>query len=296
VALVRIIQGRGATLTKTLQSDGVSTNPVPDVTTIGITRDDGTVLVAAGTATTDTGTGTVTYVLTPAQTATLDILRVTWTATFGGQSQGFIDYVEIRGDVLFTVADARTIKPLDSTTSYPTANIVAARTLAETALEEACIVPFVPTYFKCTLDGNGKTDILLPVTRPLTITSAVIDGTAATVSDITLYDTGNLFLGVGWSRDWSSASPASQARRGNIVITGTHGYAAPPPRVSRACLLLAKRFLVDSPVSDRATSLTTQDGTTQFLVTAGVRQAVFDIPEANAIVDQYGMRRAYAIA
>jgi hypothetical protein len=296
MAFTRVVQGRGATLTHTFYSDGTATNPSPDTATIGITRDDGTVLVAAGTATTDTGTGTVSYPLTPTHTAALDMLKVTWTASFGGQSQGFIDYVEIRGDVLFTVADARTIKPLDSTANYSTAAIVAARTLAETALEEACMVPFVPTYFTCTLDGNGKTDILLPITRPLTITSAVIDGVAATVSDIKLYDTGNLFLGVGWSRDWSSASPASQAKRRNIVITGTYGYAAPPPRVSRACLLLAKRFLVDSPVSDRATSLTTQDGTTQFLVTAGIRQAVFDIPEANAVVDQYGVRRAYAIA
>jgi hypothetical protein len=289
MAFTRIVQSRGATLTHTFYSDGTATNPSPDSATIGITHDDGTVLVAAGTSTTDTGTGTVTYTLTPTQTAALDILKVTWTATFGGQSQGFVDYVEIRGDVLFTVADARTIKPLDSVTSYPTAMIVAARILAETALEEACVVPFVPTYFKCTLDGNGKTDILLPITRPLTITSATINGTAITVSDIDLYDTGALYFGTGWTL-------GLRASRQNIVITGTHGYAAPPPRVSRACLLLAKRFLVDSPVSDRATSLTTQDGTTQFLVTAGVRQAMTDLPECNACVDIYGVRRAYAIA
>ncbi len=86
------------------------------------------------------------------------------------------------------------------------------------------------------------------------------------------------------------------AGRRNVVITGTRGYPYPPPRVGRAALLLAKRFLVDSPHSDRATSITTEDGTTQFLVTAGVRQAVTDVPEANAVIEEYGLRGAFAVA
>lgn len=285
----RIVQGRSATLTHTFYSDGTATNPSPDSATIGITREDGTVLVAAGTGTTDTGTGTVTYTLTPTHTALLDVLTVTWTATFGGQSQSFVTHVEIRGDVLFTIAEARALKPLDSTTTYPTASIVAARTIAETALEDACHVPFVPTYFRTTVEGNWRGDVLLPIVRPLTITSVAVDGIAVTLSDVTLYEDGRLYYAAGWPMG------AGVTRR-NIAVQGTYGYPYPPPRVSRAALLLAKRFLVDSPVSDRATTLTTEDGTTSLLVTAGVRQAVFDIPEANAIVDHYGMQDAFAVA
>jgi hypothetical protein len=285
----RIVQGRSATLTHTFYSDGTATNPSPDAATIGITREDGTILVAAGTGTTDTGTGTVTYTLTPTQTALLDILTVTWTATFGGQSQTFVDTVEVRGDVLFTLADARALKPLDSTTTYTSAAIIAARTLAETALEDACHVAFVPTYFRTTVEGNWRSDVLLPVVRPLSIMSVSIDGVAVTTTDVTLYEDGRLSYAAGWP------TGAGLTRR-NITVKGTYGYPYPPPRVSRAALLLAKRFLVDSPVSDRATTLTTEDGTTSFLVTAGVRQAVFDIPEANAIVDHYGMQDAFAVA
>ena len=114
---------------------------------------------------------------------------------------------------------------------------------------------------------------------------------------IGLYDDGRLYLATGWSTGWSASSPGAATRgRRNVVIKGTYGYPYPPPRVSRAALLLAKRFLVDLPVSDRATSLTTQDGTTQFLVTAGVRQAITDVPECNAVIREYGVRQAFAIA
>lgn len=295
--MIRVVQGRSATLAHTFYSDGVATDPSPDAATIGITREDGAILVAAGTPATEVGTGTVSYTLTPAQTALLDVLTVTWTAVFGAQSQSFVTRVEIRGDVLFSIADARLLSPLGNTTTYPAARIATARTLAETALEEACRVPFAPTYFRVTLDGDSRTDLLLPIVLPLTVTTATVDGQTVDPTTIGLYDDGRLYLATGWSTGWSANSPGAATRgRRNVIIKGTYGYPYPPPRVSRAALLLAKRFLVDLPVSDRATSLTTQDGTTQFLVTAGVRQAVFDVPECNAVIREYGVRQAFAIA
>jgi hypothetical protein len=290
----RILQGRSAILTQTFQADGVATDPSPDSATVTITRDDGTVIVD-GQAATEAGTGVVTYTLTPAMTATLDLLTVRWAATFGAQAQTFTDQMEVRGGVLFTIADARRMKPFDSATSYPADVIVAARTLAETALEEAARVPFVPTYFRRTLDGDARTDLLLPVVRPLSITSVTVDGDAVDTSTVRLYDDGRLYCARGWvsgpSAGWMVGRP-----RSSVVVTGTYGYPYPPPRVSHACLLLAKRWAVDSPVSDRATSMTTEDGTTQMLVTAGVRQAVFDVPECNSVIREYGARAAYAIA
>jgi hypothetical protein len=94
--LQRIAQGRSATLTHTFLSGGVAADPIPDTATIAITRADGTVLAASSPAT-EAGTGKVTVTLTPAQTALLDTLTLTWTATFGGQSQPFVDYVEVAG-------------------------------------------------------------------------------------------------------------------------------------------------------------------------------------------------------
>jgi hypothetical protein len=87
--LQRIAQGRSATLTHTFLSGGVAADPIPDTATYTITRADGTTLAASSA--TEAGTGKVTVTLTPAQTALLDTLTVTWTATFGGQSQPFAD-------------------------------------------------------------------------------------------------------------------------------------------------------------------------------------------------------------
>lgn len=282
----RIVQGLSATLSHTFYSDGTPTDPAPDAATVAITRDDGTTVVAA-TAATEAGTGIVSYTLTPTMTAALDLLTVRWTATFGGQSQVFTDLVEVRGGVLFTIAEARRVKPFNDTGAYPASAIVTARTLAETALEDAARVPFVPTYFKRTLDGDTRTELLLPVVRPLSVTTITVDGATVDPSTVILYDDGRMYLQRGWG---------SGVTRGNVVVTGTYGYPYPPPRASHACLLLAKRWAVDSPVSDRATSMTTEDGTTQMLVTAGMRQAVFDVPECNAVIDEYGYRKAFAIA
>lgn len=279
----RIVAGRSATLTHTFYVNGVPADPSPDSATVTITRENGTAIVT-DSPTAEAGTGIVTYTLTPAQTALIDVLAVRWKATFSAQLQQFDDVLEVRGDSLFTVADARNIKPLDDTTTYPTSTIVAARVLAEMALEDECEIPFAPTYFNAILDGNGQTDLMLPLARPLTVTAATIGGTALTPSDLGLYPDGRVYYSARWLFG-----------RRNVEITGTYGYATPPARVSRACLLLAKRFLVDSPISDRATSLITEDGATQFLVTAGVRQAVFDIPECNAVVARYGLRDAYAV-
>lgn len=279
----RIVQSLSATLTHTFYVGGVATDPSPATATVAIAREDGTSLVASAAAT-RTATGVFEYTLTPAQTAQLDVLTVSWTATFGGQNQTFRDVVEITGGAYFPIAAARRVKPLDNTTTYPNDRIIEARVLAETALEEACMVAFTPRYFRATLHGGGGRTLLLPVTRPLSVTSATIDGTAVTVADVKLDPAGVLYLEAGWGRGMH-----------NIVVKGTYGYGVTPPRVSRAAVMLAKRYLVDSPLPDRATSLTNEDGTTQLLVTAGVRSAIFDVPEANAIVEEYGMQDAHTV-
>lgn len=276
----RIVRGLSATLSYTFYSDGTATNPSPDATTVTITRDDGTAIVTGAAATEGATAGVVTYTLTPAQTATLDILTVAWTATFGGQAQTFTDIVEVAGGVLFTIAQARAVSPLNDTSTYTTARIVEARTMVETALEDACGVAFVPRYKRQFVSGNGRSTVILPP-RTTAIRSVTLDGAVVSqgyVDTMRLLPTGEVYYPSWWSQGYA-----------NYEIAFEHGYDYPPPRVTHAALKLAKRYLVDSPVSDRATTLTTEDGTTQFLVTAGVRQAVFDIPEANAVVDQYSL-------
>jgi hypothetical protein len=281
--LERILRGIETTVYATFGTDGTPTNPSPDSATVTITRDDGTVLVTDD-PTADAGTGVFSYTFTTAQAASLDLFDVAWTATFNGSPQTIHTYVEVVGGFLFTEAEARAVKPLDDTNKYTDAEIIAGRTLAEAALEDACGLSFVPRYFREKVDGLGVGDVLLTKPRPLTITAATVDGTALSadqLADLELYRDGRVYNPSGWA----------EGRR-NVVLTGTAGFQFPPPRVGRACLLLAKRFLVDSPLNDRTTVFNHGDGSSEFFVTAGVRDAVFDVPEANAIVQDYGVRGA----
>lgn len=270
----RAAQSTPHTASVTFYSDGVVVDP--GVVAVTVTRENGTALTNGNA--TGVGAAARTFALTTTHTASLDILTVTWVSSTYGT---LTTQVEIVGGFLFSIAQARAVKPLNNTDTYTAAAITEARTLAEMALEDACGVAFVPRYARRSFDGSGSGDLLLP---PLarTVTVGSIDGTALTSSelaDLEIYDSGVLYNPLGWT-----------AGRRNVSLTYTHGYPSPPPRVGRACLLLAKRFLVDSPIHDRATSVTTDDGTTSFFVTAGVRDAVFDVPEANAVVEEYGMR------
>lgn len=276
----RALQNTSHTATVTLYVDGVATDATGSVT-YAVTNVVGTA-VASGTATDEPGTGIYSVALTPAHTASLDTLTIAWTATIGGQAQIVRTVVEVVGGYLFTLNEARQHKPLDNTTTYTAASIARARVVAEQALEEACERAFVPRYTRETINGHGLTRVELAHRNVRSARTVSVDGTALTATELesVLVD-GSRYL-------YTPGAWGSGVR--NLVVGYEHGLDYPPPRVSRACLLLAKRFLVDSPIHDRATSVTTDDGTTQFFVTAGVRDAVFDVPEANAVVEEYGLR------
>jgi hypothetical protein len=182
----------------------------------------------------------------------------------------------------FTIAEARAMPPLGNATKYPDADITAARDTAESALEDACGIAFVPRAFTLTIPARAYTTstILLPP-RTTAITSATDAGVAIDVSLAEFDPSGSVYLPAGWT-----------ARR--ISVTGTAGYAAPPLRVKRAALLLTKRLLVDTPVNDRATQITNPGGVSESYVTAGrllgKQVQMFDVPEINVVVRLYGMR------
>ena len=272
----RIIRGRSATLTHTFYVGSTATDPNPDAATVTITRDDGTAIVT-GAAATEAGTGVVSYTLTPAQTAQLDVLTVAWTAAFGGQAQTFTDTVEIAGGVFFTIAQLRAMNSqLANETKYPDSAIVEARTLAETALEDACDVAFVPRYRRETFNGVGASQVVLRYSRVSAVRSLKNDGTS--VSGAVPSGDGVLYLQGGFAAGF-----------GNWDIAYEHGYPEPPPRVAQAALLLAKNWLIKGPVDDRQTAMTTDDGTFS-LSTPGLRGATFGIPEVDAVVAAYSVR------
>jgi hypothetical protein len=279
----RIAQGRSATLSHTFYSNGVATNPSPDSATVAITRADGTALVPSGSVV-DAGVGVVTLTLTPSETALLDTLTLRWTATFGGQSQVFTDYVEVAGGFLFSLDQARALAPLNNTTTYTDAKLIAARTTAEQTIEDACGRAFVPRYTRETLHGTG--DTLLKLTMPdirsirtVTVTTAGV-GTAYTAPELALLainPDGFLYSSTGWT-----------AGIGNITVGYEHGEAYPPARVSQAALILARSLLVKGPVDDRALGQASAGGDFSFgLATPGRNGSWVGLPEVDAVIDQY---------
>lgn len=272
----RVLRGAAETISATwYDADGVIANP--GTVTLGIEREDGTVLVAAGAASVGTGAAKRTFALTPTHTASLDLLKVTWTGSTLGS---LVTYVEVVGGFLCSITEMRKLSSLDDDTKYPIADLVVARTLAETALEDACGVAFVPRYRRDMIDHRpGSRLLLLKRPRPTAVRSITRDGIAfsdAQLANIKLRPTGSLYSMTGWPI----------AYRSYYEVAYEHGYPYPPPRVAQAARMLAKRWLIESPYDDRATSMTTEDGTFS-LVTPGMRGAMFDLPEVNVVVAEY---------
>ncbi|MDQ3933426.1 MAG: hypothetical protein M3340_02210 [Actinomycetota bacterium] len=254
-------------------------DPSPDSATVQVLRDDGTELVAS-TAATNAGTGRFTFQLTAAHTAQLDLLTARWTATVGGASTTVETLVEIVGAFLFTLAEARTLEPLGDTAKYPDADLIAARAIAEDVLEDACNYAFAPRYRRQELDVSTLTGRLrLDRWHVRRIRWIEADGEALTSDQLSAL------------RIYNGRSVDSQSfifiPRTTIVVGYEHGLKAPPPAAARIAKRLAKRYLVKTPIDERASTMSTEDGTIS-LVTPGVRGMLFDIPEANAFVQQFG--------
>ena len=254
----------------------------PGTVTIGITRADGTTLLAAGTATSGGGAAARTYTLTTTHTSLLDVLTVVWTSsTYGPRTP---EYVEVAGGFLFTVAEFRALgSAYANTTNYPTARVVEMRTTVEQALEDACSVAFVPRYAYETINGPGGYSLPLKWPKVRTVRSASYTASGTT----TALTAGELAL-LTWA-DWGGlAGYGWTAGYGNWRVGYEHGHDRPPERIKRAALILAKRWITPGAADDRAINVTNESGT-YALFQAGVRGHTFDVPEVQAAVDAYDL-------
>lgn len=268
-----------------------SGNPVAGLApTIGITAGDGSVLVAAGTATDVVAgeTGVYAYTLLPAKTALIDRITATWKYTISAVEQTITTYHDIVGAHYFALAELRELEPIDSTTTYTAAQLAEARDLASYALEDACNDwTWTERFRSHRFDGDGTRTVVLPYVGIRSIRSATIDGTAVDTTTLQLRPGGML-----------RRESAVWTREDEVVVNFTHyGVVSPDPDVSRAARLIAREVLfadaldgAGSGIPDRATSINSESGTFS-LVTAGIGGAAFDLPELNAIVDRYRVYR-----
>lgn len=251
----RVVRGRSATLYHTFYANGVPTNPLPDAATVTVTRDDGTVVTSAAATVDEPTAGMVSYTLNPTETGMLDRLSVVWTASFGGQSQTFVDVVEIVGGVYFTIADARA-NGLADTVAYTVGDIVSARTAAEQAIEEECGLAFVPRYDRATVNGDNTYGLRLPWPMVRAIRWAKVTGVTRDVTAVTYGGSGYVYDTSWWPYGNS-----------NITVGFEHGYDLPPEGVKRAALDYARQLVSAgsaNAIDPRAERLITDDGTIVF--------------------------------
>jgi hypothetical protein len=267
-----VLKNTGATLQESF-SQGAADGAV----TVTAVRADGTT-ASTGTATHTTG-GDYTYFLPPQ--VELDQLTVTWAGTWAGIAQSLVSHVEIVGEFLFTIADARTFgdRVLADTSRYPDADIRAARERVTDLFDQVCHVSFVPRYGRDTLDGTNSDTIDLTHRRPRRIISGSLQGVALTsqqIADVALYPGGRAvwISGTWWS--W---------RRNSIVLAYEHGWPAPPTDVSRAALVLARYDLVSNDISDRMIAFDNDLGTVRLSIPG--RQFPTGIPIVDATLARY---------
>jgi hypothetical protein len=272
----RILQNTAPTISESWYEDGNLVDP--GVVTIGIARDDGTVVVAAGTATDGTGAAARSYDLALANTAALGGLTATWVSPTKGT---LTTRIEVVGGFYFTISEALAIPDLaDKTPS----EIAAVRTLAEQAFEDAAGVAFVPRYER--VDVTPTRDALIGLPKsPVRAIHDVTEVTSLGGSAVTVplsavgYTTDGIYRPGGWT-----VVPHG------VTVGYEYGRDFPPERVKRAVLLLAKNWLIDGPIDDRATGISAGEaGGVITLATPGIRGVSFGIPEVEAALEQYAL-------
>ena len=269
------------TLTATFYDDGVAVDP--GVTTVAVSDLTGAVVVAAGTATTGTGTSR-SYVL--AAHPQLDILTVTWTtANYGA----FTSTLEIIGGFIYSLMEARAY----DNNALGNANIHTAAALEETRarvtdeFQTICGVSFVPRVVRIVLNGACASYLDLAmarVTRIRAIETRLLGAstwTAYTVDQLAgvLLDT-NGFIQQETAGRWPDG-------RQNVRVTYEHGYDRVPGPIKDAALMVTRYLFAGDILSQRTITMSSEFGTTQLATVNPSRGWHYGLPRADGILEEY---------
>lgn len=281
----------------------VKRQPVGQYTfTVATVDDDGVPVTAAApfTATVVDGDGVV--IVTPVVTYAngvltahvavdalplLDTYLIVWSATVSGVAWQWTSEVELCGGYLFEIADLRAFdRQFVDPVKWPTERLRRARVWVENTIEgsRAARVAFVPRGRRVSVDGTNRTDLVVPdfeVRQVHAITADGIDLTSGQLDSVTV-DDNVVWRGTAWA-----------AGKRNIHLHYEHGFDRPPGAISRAALLLAREYLIQSDLPGRATA--TSVGDQMFRLTIAGRDGVTGLPEVDAAIEQFG-RRGFGIA
>lgn len=292
------------TLTKTWYQDGTPTD-VDDVT-IGIVDGNGDTVVAAGTATTNAGSGVYTYNL--ADQSNPDQLTVTWTDDSSDDTR--VDRIEVIGNWLFTEAQARSFRakddatdavtPLASSTEYTDSTIAAERQRITDDLENWTERGWVPRYCRLELPGSSQFALDLsqgisrtsdgyPLNRPgrlndiAVVLSIDVGGTSVSTSNVKI-DGRKL---IRTDSVWSAPTISNPH---NVTVEYIYGLPYIVDGADRIALQLLVDRLVPSAFPDRLISADTEFGTVRYVQPGGPMRNVSRLPEVNQWVMAHDQR------
>lgn len=280
VADQRVLVGTPAALEVVLtDSAGEPTEAVGTIT-VGVTAADGTVVLAAGTAT-DQGDTTGKYLVTLSAVDNTDLalLAATWVDSGAGT---FTTLVEVVGRFWFSIAEATAIETQVNTYGQDTDRVRReVEVEAEGILNWAC----VPRYARVALDGTDDEKLTLPDRFVRTVRSVRVYTDPATHTTFSDDDLAELVVD-----DQTIQRPLGKAfdpGRGNIVVEYEHGWDRPEEDLKRAGI---QRFryrinTAKTGISDRTMSYTDPQGATFRLAQPDEKST--GMPDVDAVYQRY---------
>lgn len=282
----RILRATPATLSWQGR-DSVGEPANPGTVTVGVTRSDGTVVVAAGTATVGTGADPRTVSLTRAQTAQLDVLQATWT----------VDGVEVattRHDIVGGYYfDAQRLKTAEAGVSQADLQqIITVREYVETTIENVTQKAWVPRFDVAHMQGAATHHLVLPRMFVRRVRWVRLWSNNETFIDLPSVDV---------ARIRASSSGVIDMDRSThlywVQIGFEHGTDAPPDDVEREALVFARAQITrpNRGLPEAATSLRTQEGAFVTIATPGTGIWHTGIPSVDDMLERR-KRKAVGIA
>lgn len=246
-----------------------------EAVTVGVAASDGSAIVAAGTATDGEGSEPRTVTLTPAQTAVIDQLVVTWTSDDVAVATTVVDVI---GRPLLTRAEYEEREERGS--GIATGKFLRARREVDDKFRAEMERSWVPRFDVVDVDYHGKGLCLLPFPELREVRWASLlatDGTTETLDVTGIPSDPAGLVRVPTSVSWTC---------GRVRIGFVHGADRPPHDVLGA----AARYLRDvvsvdkSQIPARATSWADGQGGTTQLATPGLGPFITGIPEVDQVL------------
>lgn len=283
-----ILQGTAATISVTVYVDGTPA-ALASNGTVTVRNELGNA-IATGAGSTG-GTGIVTFPLTPAHTAQVNRLTVTWAdleLAAGGDPFDLTTTEEVVGEVLFTEAEARAYDgaKLSSPSSYPDSVIQRARDRIAEAFARILGYNVGRRFGLEVVDGAGGDLLWLPDAWHLQTVRSI--ETRASGSTTWTAFSGDQLAGViaypnGLLVHEAGSWPVG---RRNVRVAYEAGRTI-PLELKEAALRVLRDQLPGSNIPDRALRQTDEIGTFDLVIAGGSFGKWFGVPPVDAVLQRY---------